>query len=101
MFFAVTFSPAHEQRWSTKPERLKSKTPTMKHTRTNANQSSETKLNRRSLLRTSAKGVGCFLRQDCNALIYTILILCIIRIRALSFVLYRLMSFVESRFKAE
>lgn len=48
---------------------------------------------------TGRPGVGGFLWQEYNALIYEHIILCIITIGIVGFVLDRLMSLVESRFK--
>src|SRR6185369_10945911 len=48
---------------------------------------------------TGAPGVGGFLWQEYNALIYEHIILCIITIGVVGFVLDRLMSVVERRFK--
>jgi nitrate/nitrite transport system permease protein len=49
---------------------------------------------------TGRPGVGGFLWQEYNALIYEHIILCIITIGLVGFVLDRLMSLVESRFKS-
>ncbi len=49
---------------------------------------------------TGRPGVGGFLWQEYNALIYEHIILCIITIGLVGFVLDRLMSVVEQRFKA-
>src|SRR5437868_6464641 len=49
---------------------------------------------------TGAPGVGGFLWQEYNALIYEHIILCILTIGIVGFVLDRLMSLVERRFKA-
>jgi len=49
---------------------------------------------------TGRPGVGGFLWQEYNALIYEHIILCIITIGLVGFVLDRLMSVVESRFKS-
>jgi nitrate/nitrite transport system permease protein len=48
---------------------------------------------------TGRPGVGGFLWQEYNALIYEHIILCIITIGLVGFVLDRLMSVVERRFK--
>jgi len=48
---------------------------------------------------TGRPGVGGFLWQEYNALLYELIILCIITIGVVGFVLDRLMSLVESRFK--
>ncbi len=48
---------------------------------------------------TGRPGVGGFLWQEYNALLYEHIILCIITIGVVGFVLDRLMSLVESRFK--
>ena len=48
---------------------------------------------------TGRPGVGGFLWQEYNALIYEHIILCIITIGVVGFILDRLMSVVESRFK--
>lgn len=48
---------------------------------------------------TGRPGVGGFLWQEYNALVYEHIILCIITIGVVGFVLDRLMSLVESRFK--
>ena len=48
---------------------------------------------------TGAPGVGGFLWQEYNSLIYEHLILCIITIGVVGFVLDRLMSMVEARFR--
>ena len=48
---------------------------------------------------TGRPGVGGFLWQEYNALIYEHIILCIITIGVVGFILDRLMSLVESRFK--
>ncbi len=48
---------------------------------------------------TGRPGVGGFLWQEYNALVYEHIILCIITIGVVGFVLDRLMSVVESRFK--
>ncbi|HEY6077242.1 MAG TPA: ABC transporter permease subunit, partial [Polyangiaceae bacterium] len=49
---------------------------------------------------TGAPGVGGFLWQEYNALIYEHIILCILTIGIVGFMLDRLMSLVERRFKA-
>jgi nitrate/nitrite transport system permease protein len=49
---------------------------------------------------TGRPGVGGFLWQEYNALIYEHIILCIITIGVVGFILDRLMSVVEKRFKA-
>jgi nitrate/nitrite transport system permease protein len=49
---------------------------------------------------TGAVGVGGFLWQEYNSLIYAHIILCILTIGVIGFVLDRLMSLVELRFKA-
>ena len=49
---------------------------------------------------TGAPGVGGFLWQEYNSLIYEHIILCIITIGVVGFLLDRLMSLVERRFKA-
>jgi nitrate/nitrite transport system permease protein len=49
---------------------------------------------------TGAPGVGGFLWQEYNALIYEHIILCILTIGIVGFTLDRLMSLVEKRFKA-
>jgi len=49
---------------------------------------------------TGRPGVGGFLWQEYNALIYEHIILCIVTIGVVGFVLDRLMSLVEGRFKA-
>lgn len=49
---------------------------------------------------TGAPGVGGFLWQEYNSLIYEHIILCIITIGAIGFVLDRLMGLVERRFQA-
>jgi nitrate/nitrite transport system permease protein len=49
---------------------------------------------------TGRPGVGGFLWQEYNALVYEHIILCIITIGVVGFVLDRLMSVVESRFKS-
>jgi nitrate ABC transporter, permease protein len=49
---------------------------------------------------TGRPGVGGFLWQEYNALIYEHIILCIVTIGVVGFVLDRLMSLVEKRFKA-
>ena len=48
---------------------------------------------------TGAPGVGGFLWQEYNSLIYEHIILCILTIRLVGFILDRLMSLVETRFK--
>ena len=48
---------------------------------------------------TGRPGVGGFLWQEYNALIYEHIILCILTIGVVGFVLDRLMSLVEKRFK--
>jgi nitrate/nitrite transport system permease protein len=48
---------------------------------------------------TGAPGVGGFLWQEYNSLIYEHIILCIVTIGVIGFVLDRLMSLVEQRFK--
>lgn len=48
---------------------------------------------------TGRPGVGGFLWQEYNALVYEHIILCIITIGVVGFILDRLMSLVESRFK--
>jgi nitrate/nitrite transport system permease protein len=48
---------------------------------------------------TGAPGVGGFLWQEYNSLIYEHLILCIITIGVVGFLLDRLMSMVESRLR--
>lgn len=48
---------------------------------------------------TGAPGVGGFLWQEYNSLIYEHIILCILTIGIVGFALDRLMSFVETRFK--
>jgi nitrate/nitrite transport system permease protein len=48
---------------------------------------------------TGAPGVGGFLWQEYNALIYEHIILCILTIGIVGFVLDRMMSFVEMRFR--
>jgi len=49
---------------------------------------------------TGRPGIGGFLWQQYNALIYEQIILCIITIGLVGFVLDRLMSVVERRFKS-
>ena len=49
---------------------------------------------------TGAPGVGGFLWQEYNALIYEHIILCILTIGVIGFILDRLMSLVERRFKS-
>jgi nitrate/nitrite transport system permease protein len=49
---------------------------------------------------TGAPGVGGFLWQEYNSLIYEHLILCIVTIGLVGFLLDRMMSVVEARFKA-
>ena len=49
---------------------------------------------------TGAPGVGGFLWQEYNALIYEHIILCILTIGIVGFLLDRVMSLVERRFKA-
>lgn len=49
---------------------------------------------------TGAPGVGGFLWQEYNALIYEHIILCILTIGIIGFLLDRIMSMVEKRFKA-
>jgi len=49
---------------------------------------------------TGRPGVGGFLWQEYNALIYEHIILCIVTIGVVGFILDRLMSLVEKRFKA-
>ena len=49
---------------------------------------------------TGAPGVGGFLWQEYNALIYEHIILCILTIGIVGFILDRMMSLVERRFKA-
>jgi nitrate/nitrite transport system permease protein len=49
---------------------------------------------------TGAPGVGGFLWQEYNALIYEHIILCILTIGVIGFLLDRIMSLVERRFKA-
>ncbi len=49
---------------------------------------------------TGAPGVGGFLWQEYNALIYEHIILCILTIGIIGFLLDRIMSLVEKRFKA-
>jgi nitrate/nitrite transport system permease protein len=49
---------------------------------------------------TGAPGVGGFLWQEYNALIYEHIILCILTIGIIGFLLDRIMSLVERRFKA-
>src|SRR5436189_672405 len=48
---------------------------------------------------TGRPGVGGFLWQEYNALIYEHIILCIITIGLVGFILDRLMSLIEKRFK--
>jgi nitrate/nitrite transport system permease protein len=48
---------------------------------------------------TGSPGVGGFLWQEYNALIYEHIILCILTIGLVGFVLDRMMSFVELRFR--
>jgi nitrate/nitrite transport system permease protein len=49
---------------------------------------------------TGRPGVGGFLWQEYNALVYEHIILCIITIGVVGFILDRLMSLAEKRFKA-
>jgi nitrate/nitrite transport system permease protein len=49
---------------------------------------------------TGAPGIGGFLWQEYNSLVYEHIILCILTIGIIGFVLDRLMSVVEQRFKA-
>ena len=49
---------------------------------------------------TGSPGVGGFLWQEYNALIYEHIILCILTIGVIGFILDRLMSLVERRFKS-
>jgi nitrate/nitrite transport system permease protein len=48
---------------------------------------------------TGMPGIGGFLSQEYNALIYEHIILCIVTIGVVGFALDRLMSLVEMRFK--
>ena len=48
---------------------------------------------------TGRPGVGCFLWQEYNSLIYEHIILCIVTIGVVGFILDRLMSVVERKFK--
>jgi nitrate/nitrite transport system permease protein len=50
---------------------------------------------------TGAAGLGGFLWQEYNALVYEHIVLCIIAIGTIGLVLDRLMGLVESRFRAE
>jgi nitrate/nitrite transport system permease protein len=50
---------------------------------------------------TGAPGVGGFLWQEYNSLIYEHLILCIVTIGVVGFLLDRLMSMFESRLRTE
>jgi nitrate/nitrite transport system permease protein len=49
---------------------------------------------------TGVPGVGGFLWQEYNSLIYEHIILCILTIGIIGFILDRLMSLVEARFKS-
>jgi nitrate/nitrite transport system permease protein len=48
---------------------------------------------------TGSPGIGGFLWQEYNSLIYEHIILCILTIGVVGFVLDRLMSLLEARFK--